>query len=164
MLRPKTPSMFVGTRFCSKLTLHQQIIAGESAAKRRTAGAYLGFEGGGDLLQALRAARSALPYVCMSSIWSRARYEAHALRAYGELTQIWISFNEWSKAYQSTDRLQHPSDCCASAGIHLSDMPTTLDAHMDVDRREGLLAEDEDCFIDLEAKDFGLEVPNGVGL
>lgn len=61
MLRPKTPSMSVGTGFCSKLTLHQQISAGESAAKIHTAGACLGFEGGGDLLQALRTARSALP-------------------------------------------------------------------------------------------------------
>lgn len=36
-------------------------------------------------------------------------------------------------------------------------MPTTLDAHMDVDRGEGLITEDEGCFIDLEAQNLGLE-------
>lgn len=40
-------------------------------------------------------------------------------------------------------------------------MSTTLDTHPDVDRGEGLLAEDEDCLIDLKAKNLGLEEPNG---
>lgn len=46
-------------------------------------------------------------------------------------------------------------------GVHLRDVSTTLNAHMDIDRGEGHFTEDEDCLADLEAQDLGLEDLDG---
>ena len=46
-------------------------------------------------------------------------------------------------------------------GVHLRGVSTTLHAETDVNRREGLLAGDEDGLVDLEAQDLGLEEGDG---
>ena len=46
-------------------------------------------------------------------------------------------------------------------GVDLRRVSTTLHAETDVNRREGLLAGDEDGLVDLEAQDLGLEEGDG---
>ena len=46
-------------------------------------------------------------------------------------------------------------------GVDLRRVSTTLHAETDVNRREGLLAYDEDGLVDLEAQDLGLEEGDG---
>lgn len=48
-----------------------------------------------------------------------------------------------------------------SDSVYLGDVATTLDAHTDVDAREGFLANDQDRLVDLVPEDFGLDEADG---
>ena len=49
-------------------------------------------------------------------------------------------------------------------GVHLGGVPTTLDAHADVDDGERLLGCDEDRLVDLQAEDLGLDEVDGLAV